>query len=48
MLLLVVASQVPAQQPAQPVRHFDGNTWWGHVKFIADDSLEGRETGSEG
>lgn len=28
--------------------NFDGNTWWAHVKFLADDSLEGRETGSEG
>lgn len=28
--------------------HFDGKSWWGHVKFLADDSLEGRDTGSEG
>ena len=28
--------------------HFDGNSWWAHVKFLADDSLEGRNTGSEG
>ena len=35
-----------AQQP--PARHFDGNSWWEHVKFLADDKLEGRETGSEG
>src|SRR5439155_72340 len=28
--------------------HFDGNSWWAHVKFLADDSLEGRDTGSEG
>jgi Zn-dependent M28 family amino/carboxypeptidase len=32
----------------QPARHFDGQSWWAHVKFLADDSLEGRETGSEG
>jgi Zn-dependent M28 family amino/carboxypeptidase len=31
-----------------PTIHFDGNTWWAHVKFLADDSLEGRDTGSEG
>jgi Zn-dependent M28 family amino/carboxypeptidase len=30
------------------VGHFDGNSWWSHVKFLADDSLEGRDTGSEG
>jgi Zn-dependent M28 family amino/carboxypeptidase len=28
--------------------HFDGQTWWDHVKVLADDNLEGRETGSEG
>ena len=28
--------------------HFDGTSWWAHVKFLADDSLEGRNTGSEG
>src|SRR4029077_4942335 len=26
----------------------DGQSWWAHVKFLADDNLEGRETGSEG
>src|SRR5689334_2524646 len=36
-----------AQQTA-PASHFDGNSWWAHVKFLADDSLEGRNTGSEG
>ncbi len=30
------------------VSHFDGNSWWAHVKYLADDSLEGRDTGSEG
>jgi Zn-dependent M28 family amino/carboxypeptidase len=28
--------------------HFDGQSWWGHVKVLADDNLQGRETGSEG
>ena len=28
--------------------HFDGKTWWEHVKVLADDKMEGRETGSEG
>jgi hypothetical protein len=27
---------------------FDGSTWWNHVKILADDNMEGRETGSEG
>lgn len=43
---LVVALSAPAQQPS-PI-HFDGSSWWNYVKFLADDSLEGRDTGSEG
>jgi Zn-dependent M28 family amino/carboxypeptidase len=43
-----ISLTLAAQQPAQPARHFDGQSWWAHVKFLADDSLEGRETGSEG
>jgi Zn-dependent M28 family amino/carboxypeptidase len=45
---LALAVSLAAQQSPQPVRHFDGQSWWGHVKFLADDNLEGRETGSEG
>jgi Zn-dependent M28 family amino/carboxypeptidase len=26
----------------------DGKTWWEHVKVLADDNMDGRETGSEG
>jgi len=33
---------------AKTAGHFDGNSWWAHVKFLANDSLEGRNTGSEG
>jgi Zn-dependent M28 family amino/carboxypeptidase len=42
----VVLGVAAAQQAT--VSHFDGNSWWSHVKFLADDSLEGRDTGSEG
>jgi Zn-dependent M28 family amino/carboxypeptidase len=28
--------------------HFDGNSWWNHVKVLAADDMEGRDTGSEG
>ncbi|MGB9234261.1 MAG: M28 family metallopeptidase [Terriglobales bacterium] len=28
--------------------HFNGQSWWSHVKFLADDRLEGRDTGSRG
>src|SRR5947209_7010664 len=26
----------------------DGKRWWSHIVYLADDSLEGRNTGSEG
>jgi Zn-dependent M28 family amino/carboxypeptidase len=47
ILFLAFAAISPAQQTG-PASHFDGNSWWAHVKFLADDSLEGRDTGSEG
>src|SRR5436305_2267248 len=28
--------------------HFDGKTWWKHVQVLADDKMEGRDTGSPG
>src|SRR5438067_11769042 len=45
--LLAFAVAALAQQSTL-ASHFDGNSWWEHVKFLADDSLEGRDTGSEG
>jgi len=33
---------------AQAAPHFDGQTWWNHIKVFADDKLEGRDTGSRG
>jgi Zn-dependent M28 family amino/carboxypeptidase len=33
---------------AQTAPHFGGQTWWNHIKFLADDKLEGRDTGSRG
>src|SRR5262249_38660152 len=35
-----------AQQQIQT--HFDGKTWWNFVSVLADDKMEGRETGSSG
>ncbi len=32
----------------QSTTHFDGQTWWDHIKVLADDRLEGRDTGSRG
>ncbi len=26
----------------------EGNLWWAHIQYLADDKLEGRNTGSEG
>jgi len=50
LLLLLAISALALRVFAQPPapKNFDGKTWWGHVKILADDSMEGRETGSEG
>ena len=42
---ICAASPVSAQTPQL---HFDGKSWWEHVKVLADDNMEGRETGSPG
>lgn len=41
-----LAASLLAAPPAS--QHFDGQTWWNHVKVLADDNMEGRETGSAG
>ena len=47
--LLVIAAFLTFPVLAQQApSHFDGKTWWDHIKVLADDKLEGRETGSEG
>ncbi|HEX8818243.1 MAG TPA: M28 family metallopeptidase [Terriglobales bacterium] len=43
-LLLAVLS---FSQTSSPTR-FDGKTWWGYVKVLADDNMEGRDTASAG
>ena len=43
---LLVAISAFSQQTAPT--HFDGKTWWDYVKVLADDNMEGRETGSDG
>ena len=47
LLLFTAAAACLAQQNSSNT-HFDGKSWWAYVKFLADDSLEGRNTGSEG
>jgi Peptidase family M28 len=44
-VLLLLAATIFAQTAT---KHFSGDAWWAHVQFLADDNLEGRETGSEG
>jgi Zn-dependent M28 family amino/carboxypeptidase len=43
---ILLMGLVFAQSPTPT--HFDGKSWWEYVKVLADDSMEGRETGSEG
>jgi len=43
-LFIVALFSLAADQPT----HFDGNTWWHYVSVLADDNMEGRETGSPG
>src|ERR1700686_5830701 len=45
-LLLALLFAISAA--AQTAPHFDGQTWWNHIKVLADDKLEGRDTGSRG
>src|ERR1019366_9878732 len=45
-LLLALLFAISAA--AQTASHFDGQTWWNHIKVLADDKLEGRDTGSRG
>ena len=44
---LLLALSFAFSAAAQTI-HFDGQTWWNHIKFLADDKLEGRDTGSRG
>ena len=46
LALTVAVRDGIAQQGGQA--HFDGNSWWGYIKVLADDNMEGRETGSDG
>jgi len=46
VLLLIVARTLSGV--SQTSNSFDGHTWWDHVKVLADDNMEGRDTGSPG
>jgi Zn-dependent M28 family amino/carboxypeptidase len=43
-LLLFVCIAVAAEKDWAAL----GNAWWAHIQYLADDSLEGRGTGTEG
>jgi len=43
LLLLPLAASLFAADYAA-----EGKLWWAHIQFLADDKLEGRNTGSEG
>ena len=48
LLSILIAVFLLPSLAQQDSPSFDGKSWWEHVKFLADDSLEGRDTGSEG
>ena len=48
LFFLLSVVTVTAQQVPDAPRQFDGKSWWEHVKVLADDNMEGRETGSPG
>jgi len=43
LLILIAAASLSAADYAA-----EGKLWWAHIQFLADDKLEGRNTGSEG
>jgi len=47
VLFIVLMTSYP-HVSAIAAADFDGKSWWEHVKFLADDKLEGRDTGSRG
>src|SRR5436305_2967022 len=48
VILILSAATLLAQDVPNPPKEFDGKSWWDHVKVLADDKMEGRETGSAG
>jgi len=47
-LLATVALLLPAADLAKPDLAKEGDRWWSHIQVLADDSMEGRNTGSPG
>ncbi|HVH87243.1 MAG TPA: hypothetical protein VM912_10995, partial [Terriglobales bacterium] len=47
-VFLLTITTLLAQDVPNPPKDFDGKSWWEHVKVLADDNMEGRDTGSPG
>ena len=47
-LLILTLLALPLFAADQPASQFDGNSWWAHVKVLAADDMQGRDTGSAG
>src|SRR5947207_10971063 len=43
-----ILATIPLALAAGAASHADADRWWSHVKALADDSMEGRNTGSAG
>src|SRR5262245_33831109 len=49
IFFLLITSSAFAQTNSHPgTSTFDGQSWWEYVKVLADDNMQGRDTGSEG
>jgi Zn-dependent M28 family amino/carboxypeptidase len=47
-LLLAAGVAIPSVAQQSTDNQFDGNSWWAHVKVLAADDMQGRDTGSPG
>ena len=45
-IIVACAASLAAAEAAPSM--FDGQSWWARVKVLADDNMEGRDTGSDG
>ena len=46
--LSIAVCLVPAFAQHDTSQSFDGKSWWDHIKVLAADNMEGRDTGSRG
>jgi len=47
-LLATILTLLPAADLAKPDLAKEGERWWSHIQVLADDNMEGRNTGSPG